>query len=274
MLIERAPPGFQIKSEHRLTLEPQRADLLILRSGDARVNEARTLKRLWSWLGEQTIGEFKSISHSFRFGDLARLMGYAWQYRAQHGERLRPDELTLLLVVPDVSPSLRDEIAENGWKMEPLDGGYHRVDTGVYWLYVVVIDDVAEAERDALLSLFGHHPRADAEARRWFGQFVMSDEETRKKMQEMEDYDALVKRFLAELPPEVRLAGLAPEVRLAGLAPELRLAGLAPEQRVADLSVEERLLVMPDEALRLLPDAYLDRLSPATREAIRRRIGR
>jgi len=121
---------------------------------------------------------------------------------------------------------------------------------------VVVIDEVAEAERDALLSLFGHHPQADTEARRWFGRFVMSDEETRKKMQEMEDYDALVKRFLAELPPE------------------LRLAGLAPEQRVADLSAEERLLMMPDEALRLLPDAYLDTLSPVTRGAIRRRVGR
>jgi len=274
MLTERAPPGFQVKSEHRLTLEPQRADLLITRSGEARVDEARTLKRLWSWLGEQTISEFKSISHPFRFGDLARLMGYAWQHRAQHKERHRPEALTLLLVVPDISPSLRDEIDDNGWKMEPLGGGYQRVDTGVYWLYVVVIDEVAKAERDALLSLFGHHPQADAEARRWFGQFVMSDEETRKKMQEMEDYDELVKRFLAELPPELRLAGLPPELRLAGLAPEQRLAGLAPEQRLADLAPNEQVLALSDEVLRGLSETYLNSLPSATREAIRRRIGR
>jgi len=332
MLTERAPSSFQITSEYRLTLEPQRADLLIERSDEAHLTEARTLKRLGVRLKKQTLGEFKSISRPFQFGDLARLMGYAWQYRSKQGDKLRPEELTLLLVVPNIMAPLRNELASNNWKIEPLGGGYHRVDTGVYWLYVVVIDEVAEVERDALLSTFGQHPRPDSEAQQWLGRFVMADEKMRKEMKNMEGYDELLERFVSELPPEVRLAGLTPEqrlagltadellarfvselppeVRLAGLTPEQRLAGLAPEELAASLSPEKRLagltpeqrlaglapeelaaslspekrlvglapedqvFALSDEVLRGLPDTYLDSLPPATREAIRRRIGR
>jgi len=79
---------------------------------------------------------------------------------------------------------------------------------------------------------------------------------------------------VAGLAPEQRLAGLAPEQRVAGLAPEQRLAGLAPEQRVAGLAPEQVLLTLPDATLRSLSDDYLATLSPATRETIRRRVGR
>jgi len=265
MITERAPPGFEVVSEYRMTLEPQRADLLFKRSGEAHVEEARTLKRLWPWLGKDTLGEFKSISKPFRVGDLARLMGYAWQYRAKHGDKLRPEELTLLLVVPNVSAALEAELASNGWTMEPLGDGYHRVDTGVYWLYVVVIDEVAQTERDALLSMFGPHPQPNIEAQRWVERFVMADGKKWKEMEEMEGYDELEERFVERLSLRARLKGLTPEQRLAGLAPEQRLVDLAPEEQVLALS---------DEVLRGLPDTYLDSLPPATREAIRRRIGR
>jgi len=284
MITERAPPGFEIMSEHRLTLEPQRADFLFKRSGEVHDEEARTLKRLWPWLGKVTLGEFKSISKPFRVGDLARLMGYAWQYRAKHGDKLRPEELTLLLVVPNVSASLQAELASNGWKMDPLGDGYHRVDTGVYWLYVAVIDEVAQTERDALLSMFGPHPQPNVEAQRWFERFVMAaDDKKGKEMEEMEGYDELEERFverlslrarLKGLTPEQRLEGLAPEQRLEGLAPEQRLEGLAPEQRLEGLAPEQQVLALSDEVLRGLSDNYLDSLTPATREAIRRRIGR
>jgi len=118
---------------------------------------------------------------------------------------------------------------------------------------------------DALLSMFGPHPQPNIEAQRWVERFVMADDKKWKEMEEMEGYDELEERFVSR--PSLR-------ARLKGLTPEQRLAGLAPEQRVADLSIEERLLLMPDEVLRLLPDAYLDTLCTPTRETIRRRIGR
>lgn len=84
-------------------------------------------------------------------------------------------------------------------------------------------------------------------------------------MEQLEEYDEIMAKLLAKLPPEQRMAGLAPEQRVAGLAPEQRMAGLTPEQQILALS---------DEVLRTLPDAFLDTLSAPTRATIRARIGR
>src|SRR4051794_1454713 len=102
-----------------------------------------------------------------------------------------------------------------------------------------------------MLRLFGHGETHTTEARRWLAQQIGS-EKAGIPMEQMEEYDEVVNKLLAKLPPEQRLAGLAPEERLAGLAPEERLAGLAPEERLAGLAPEQRLLGMPDEALRAL----------------------
>jgi len=75
------------------------------------------------------------------------------------------------------------------------------------------------------------------------------------------------------LDPAQRLAGLAPQERLAGLAPREIAALLAPEERVADLSAEERLLLLTDDALRVLPESYLATLSADTQARIRARRG-
>jgi hypothetical protein len=66
---QRAPPAFEVQSEMRLSIEPQRADLLLLRRlGLARDDgKARVLRGLWPLLGNVTILEFKSpINSSFR----------------------------------------------------------------------------------------------------------------------------------------------------------------------------------------------------------------
>ena len=84
-------------------------------------------------------------------------------------------------------------------------------------------------------------------------------------MQDMEGYDELMKKFLDSLPPEQRLAGLAPEQRLAGLAPEQRLAGLDHDHQA---------LALPLDVLRLLPEEYLQSLSPEVQAELRRRLGR
>ena len=82
-------------------------------------------------------------------------------------------------------------------------------------------------------------------------------------MQDMEGYDELMKKLLATLPPEQRLAGLDLEQRLAGLDPEQRLAGLDRDHQA---------LALPLEVLRLLPDEYLRSLSPEVQAKIRGRL--
>jgi hypothetical protein len=77
-------------------------------------------------------------------------------------------------------------------------------------------------------------------------------------------FEEAMKRILARMPPEQRLAGLAPEQRLAGLAPEQRLAGLTEAQAV---------LALPDGMLRGLSSEYLATLPQETRAAIQKRLG-
>ena len=124
-----------------------------------------------------------------------------------------------------------------------------------------------------------------------------------------DSFEEAMKRIMARMSPEQRLAGLAPEQRVTGLAPEQvlrvyapeqrvaglapeqvlrvyapeqRVAGLAPEQRVAGLAPEQRLvglteaqavLAMPDAVLRGLSSEYLATLPRQTRAAIQKRLG-
>jgi hypothetical protein len=94
---------------------------------------------------------------SFRPGDLIRLWGYGPLYHAANlDETSTPADLTLLLVVASITPTLRDEINLMGWNVVDLGGGYRRIDGAVYALYVAVTDEVAAAEHDGFLRLFSH----------------------------------------------------------------------------------------------------------------------
>jgi hypothetical protein len=93
----------------------------------------------------------------------------------------------------------------------------------------------------------------------------VGSKEAKMTMQELEGYEELERRMLAEIPPARRLAGLSPEQVLSAFAPKERLAGLTRE---------EILLGLPDDDLRRLPDDYLATFPEATREAVRKRLGR
>ncbi|MEZ4294314.1 MAG: hypothetical protein R3B70_05010 [Polyangiaceae bacterium] len=130
---------------------------------------------------------------------------------------------------------------------------------------------MAEHEDDDLLRLFGHAEEQTLEAKRFWAEQVGS-KEAKMAVQEMEGFDEVLEKFVAELPPEVRVAGLTPEQRLAGLAPEQRLAGLAPEQRMAGLPPEQVVLVLPDSILRALSPDLIAALPESTRAAIEARL--
>jgi hypothetical protein len=74
--------------------------------------------------------------------------------------------------------------------------------------------------------------------------------EARMAVQDPEEYEEAMERFLALIPPEKRLAGLTPEQVALALA------------------------VLPAEVLRFLPEDYLATVPEATRAAINKRLGR
>ena len=88
--------------------------LLLRRIGAAREDDkALVLRTLWPRPGLVTIFEYESpVGSSFRPGDLLRLWSYGAVHDAAHIKELPgPSELTLVLVLPSVTPTLIDEIA-------------------------------------------------------------------------------------------------------------------------------------------------------------------
>jgi len=242
LIAERAPRGFLVKAEEHLTEEPLRADMILRRVAKVVAKPARVLRRLWAWLGAETVAEFKSLARPFRRGDLLRLWGYGVQYHVRHAKRLRPGQLTLLLIVPRLTRALRAEIAWMGLAFHDLGGGYGRVDGALYCVYIVIIDEVAEAERDAFLSLFGPRPLDDEQARWWLSQFVTQG---KVQMEKLEGYDRMARRLWDIIPAKQRQRLLTAKQRLDGLTPE--------------------------QILRGLPDEYVRTFPPEMQEEIRRR---
>jgi hypothetical protein len=286
LLRKRGPRGLDVRDEVPLSDEPPRLDYLLLRKlrGPAGEDGAETLRRLWPMLPAVSVVEYKSPTHPYRSGHLDRLWGYVHIHFANQralprmragGVALAPgtggaadvgvrDDLGAVLVVAARTPSLDGDAASMGLSWEDCGGGYWRVHGGLFALYVVEIDVAGPADGDDLLYSLGHGKPTTAAARRFWMELTGS-KEAAMSMQDMEGYAELMQKFLDSLPPEQRLAGLAPEQRLAGLAPEQRLAGLDHDHQA---------LALPLDVLRLLPEEYLQSLSPEVRAELRRRLGR
>jgi hypothetical protein len=234
---------------------------------ERRDEKARVLSRIWPRLSEVTVVEFKNPSESsYHRGDLLRLWGYGLLYQAAYiGEIPLRSDLTLLLVIPSLVPTLLEEIAAMGWELSELGGGYRRIDGAVYELYVAVTDEVAEVERDEFLRIFSHLPVTDPKARWWWQQWEEGKRVITRHIKDMPGFDEMWQKLMEDLPFEKRMVGMSPEQVLSHFPPEQRLAGLAPEQAI---------LALPDEMLRGLTEEYLATFSEATRAAIRKRIGR
>jgi hypothetical protein len=253
----RAPPSFEVRSEVRLTIEPQRADILLLRRiGAARGDdEASVLRGLWPLLGLVTVLEYKSpVDSAFRPGDLLRLVGYGVLYDTAHLDELpRREDLTLVLVVASVTPNLLKEIKRMGWTLTPLGEGYGRIDGAVYNTFVVVTDEVTEAERDEYLRLFSRRPAEPGEAARWLRQWMKETKMKQPDIEELPEYEEMFAKTIAKIRAK----------ELAAMPVEERLAGLAPEQLI---------LALPVEVLRVLPPEYLRSLPVDIQEQIQRRL--
>jgi hypothetical protein len=204
--------------------------------------------------------EYKSpVDSAFRPGDLLRLLGYGVLYETAHLDEVpERGDLTLVLVVASITPTLRKEIERKGWTLTLLGGGYGRIDGVMYNAYLVITDEVTEAERDEYLRLFSHRPAEQGEATRWLRQWM---KETKMKQPEIEDLPGFEELFKKSI--DKYLAELTPEERLEGLAPEQRLAGLAPEQVI---------LALPVDVLRVLPSDYLRSLPAEVQEQIQKRL--
>ncbi len=250
MELPSAPPSFEAQSHVRLTIEPERADMILLRriSSEQQADQALLPRPLWPMLGLVTILEYRRRPRHLAFlpGDLLRLVSYGLLYEAAHLDELpQREDLTLVLVIASVTPPVLDEIKRMGGALTPLGGGYARIDGAVHTTYVVVTDEQPEAARDEYLQfLFDRRP-SPGDATRWLEQWMR---ETKIRLQDIEELPGFVELF---------------KKALNAVSIEERLVGLTPQQLI---------LALPPETLRALPKEHLDTLSDKVQVQIRQRL--
>ena len=156
LLLEQAPPGFDVQPGVLLTLESQRADVLLLRrcTDEAPDDQAGVLRALWPRIERHAIVEFKRRARPLRRRDLARLLGYGWQYFTAHPHELRRTQpVHLVLVVPSSTLTLGEEAATLGLRLGPFRQGYAALDGAIFPMTVIRLDETAAAEQGGLLDL-------------------------------------------------------------------------------------------------------------------------
>ncbi len=284
-LAEHGAPGFDVLPELPLSHEPLRADVVVVRrrTGAHLDAKAGTLRALWPLVRHTAVIEFKSPSRPPRPGDVTKLFGYGGQYHAlRFAEVGSALNLVLVLVVPRVTTTVRDELRALRLRLRPIAPGYFRAAGRPYDVLVVDLSAVVLANKEELMSIFVESTMLSTAAAEFMEQHGMTTNAS-KNLADLDDYQDVVRRWLTSLTPAQRLAGLAPSERLAGLAPSERLAGLAPSERLAGLAPSERLeglppedliLALPDDLLRAQSDEVIRKLSPKAQRAIRKRLGR
>jgi hypothetical protein len=150
-----------------------------------------------------------------------------------------------VLVVASVTPTLLQEIKRMGWTLTTLGGGYARIEGVMYTAYVVITDEVTEAERDEYLRLFSHRPASPGEAAQWLQQWMRDTKMKQPNMEELPGYEEMFQKLVEAMPLEKRLAGLAPEQLIPAL---------------------------PLEVLRVLPEEYVRSLPTEIQDQVRKRL--
>ncbi len=203
VLRRRGSRAFEVREEVPLSEEPPRMDYLLLRKLPAPADDgAQTLRRLWPLLPQLSIVEYKSPGRSYRTGDLDRLWARLHTFHAdEHTRPSQREDLCAVLVVPDRSPSLDADAEDMGLAWEDLGDGYWQVQGGLFALYVIALNAVADAEADDLLRSFGSRELLTAETC-WFWQELVGSEEAGTLLRHMEGYDELMGKLLEKWPPE------------------------------------------------------------------------
>jgi hypothetical protein len=209
------------------------------------------LRGLWPRLGPDTLVEFKSRTRPLRRGDVIRLLGYGAQYHAREVARLRRTELTLVLIVPQATPTLGDELERLGWRLGEGEGGYCPVEGGPYPTWVVSLEQVGASEGDLVLEPFVRDTLKNLHgpARRWWVDHLHQPavEGLMQELSELEGYDELVEAVLSHPNALRRLSPQALSRVMASVSAEALAAGLTAEQLAA--LPPEKLAALPAEAL-------------------------
>lgn len=224
--------GYQLFPEFLLTRLPQRIDIVVVRKTGEEVGRPRKIRTILDFLGLHTIIEHKGPTDELAGEDALVLLGYAAQYMRLCKVK-EPADVRLMVVADRIPRVFVKQIVRMGGSLAVFDTGLwrgqmaglsiHGVETGVAYKrdpderLLYAFSRAFLREPSALLPLEGedrsvyHSLYQQVEQfRRLRGDLAMKDlEEIRKAAIEIEA--AMMRRALAKLTPEERLAGLSPE---------------------------------------------------------------
>lgn len=268
----------QLDSNFELTREPQRADLLLIRKGGGPIDDAGAFFRLWRLMGPVAIVEYKSRSRPARSGVMSQLLGYGHQYACLRREEIGDvRNLSLFLMVHDLTPALHEDLRWLGLKLGPSEGSYAPLVGTLFPTWIVALDHLADEEGEPLIGQLGSRTlkEEDVASQRWLAHFVMANQEHAKNLEGFDELQAefrkseLFKKMMAETPLVERLRDVSSDEVARALSPEQQEAvaeSLPPELQYRGL------LRMSDDDLRKLPDAFVEALPEAVQTEIRRRL--
>ena len=266
---ERRPACVRLEMEVPLSMQPQRADLLLIRKDDRPVDDARAFFHLWRLMGPVALAEYKSRSRPPQPGVFHQLFGYGHQYAALR----RPPKLSLFLMVPEITPTLKTDAAALHLELGPCEGAYTPVKGALFPTWIVTLNALADEEGEPLIGQLGSRTldEEDRASWHWLAHFMMQNQDRVEKLEGYAEFEAefrrskLFKNLLAAMPVKERLEGVSIRELLAGLSSKEVAEALTAEQRYAAL------LSMSDNDLRELSDAFIDSLPESVRTEIRRR---
>ena len=257
-LIEwRCPRWIRVTLEALLQRQSQRVDVLLLRKRARRdpADQGRVLRSLWQHVRHVALLEFKSVARPFAAGDLYRLVALGWHWLSRNPGR-KPDEVLLVLVVLEVTDTLRAELARCPADLVAQEPGYHLAVVRGMTVIVAELDVVSQSERDDYLRIFSHHPIETEEVVDWLREHTDLSEDAVLSPEEVAKNEPMLTKLAQSIPLRIRLKGLK------------------PEERLADLPPAQAVLALPDEILRVLPESYLATLPADIQATVRARLAR
>ena len=290
-----AAEWWDVLPEAQLTLEPQRADAIIIRRRDApgTPEEPEYLRSVLSALRPHNVIHFKGATDELEVADVFQVIAYTAQWMNLRGVT-EPADVSIRVVASSISPRFLRQVKAMGGAVEATAlRGVLEGHLGVFPLRVV--DAVAaypNAHEHLLYSVSSDAlrdpsrlPPLDAREMRLYHLLAQSVRQDRrdptKKRRVMKDRELVdmtmdqVRRMIVEsLTLEERLAGLTPEDRLRGVPAEDRLRGIPPEDRLRGVSPEHAILALSDTMLAQLPESFLVGLPEDVQARIRARLGR
>ncbi len=254
--------AFKVEQEISVGKMPLQVDILLIRreGGELSEADARDLAELLPLLHRFSLVEFKAPTDALERGDFAHLLGCAYLWHGQQSEPIGHEEISLLVVAPNVNRPLRDDLRLLKCEIHEQQPGIFRVTGQPFNIWVVETDVMADRVQP-ILSLvsraFLNDRESIIERLAELGEaalarchYVVQQVQQFRKEEDMAMQQALTKtlkefdeelvdRMVQELPAERRLRGLTPEERLRGLPPEEVLRVVSPQERLRGLSPEE-----------------------------------